>query len=371
VAILILALCGRPLAQAARRAGADVIVADLFGDVDTRSLAAWYRLPGDLGQGIQGDALLAWVRTLDEHLDGIVYGAGFETAPQLLGKLAEIAPVLGNTAENVATVKDPHGFAALLQDLALPHPEIARSPRPGAQWLRKRRGGSGGTHIDVALSAAPADAAHYVQAMTPGRPISALFVGNGSGARVLGVSVQWPAPTVLQPFRYGGCAGPVRLVPDLALAIERACGAITAATGLVGLNSLDMLLDGDRFTILEVNPRPGATLDLFDDREGPSLWEHHLRGVRGELPPAAATATTPRARAALVVYANLPRYVPASFEWGVGIADVPMPNSRISAGMPVCMVTVAGADAEAARAEAEQRATALLRRLPLLHQQSA
>jgi len=365
VAILILALCGRPLAQAARRAGADVIVADLFGDVDTRSLAPWYRLPGDLGRGIQGDALLEWMRTLDERLDGIVYGTGFETDPQLLGKLTQIAPVLGNTAETVAAVKDPHRFAALLQDLALSHPEIARSPRPGQQWLRKRRGGSGGTHIDVASPASPIDAAHYFQALMPGRPISALFVGNGTGARVLGMSVQWPAPAVMQPFRYGGCAGPVRLGPDLAVAIERACSAITAAAGLVGLNSLDMLLDGDRFTILEVNPRPGATLDLFDNREGPSLWEYNLLGVQGELPPPAATVT-PRARAALVVYADLPRYVPASFEWGVGIADVPSPNSRISAGMPVCTVQVAGADAEAARAGAEQRATALLRQLPLL-----
>lgn len=368
MAILILALCGRPLAQAARRVDADVIVADLFGDADTRSLAPWYRLPGDLGQGIQGDALLAWVRALDERLDGIVYGAGFETDPPLLGRLAQIAPLLGNTAETVAAVKDPHRFAALLRDLALPHPEIARSPRPGHQWLRKRRGGSGGTHIDVASSASPADAAHYFQAMTPGHPISALFVGNGTGARVLGISAQWPAPTAMQPFRYGGCAGPVRLVPDLARAIQRACGAITAAAGLVGLNSLDMLLDRDRFSILEVNPRPGATLDLFDDREGPSLWDCHLRGVRGELPP---PAPAPRARAALVVYADLPRYVPASFEWGVGIADVPVPNSRISEGMPVCTVKVAGADAETARAAAEQRAAALLQQLPLLRQQSA
>ena len=79
----------------------------------------------------------------------------------------------------------------------------------------------------------------------------------------------------------------------------------------------------------------------------------------------------PLARAALTVYADAPRYVPASFEWGIGIADIPKPNSRIGAGMPICTVKVAGANAAAARAAAEQRAAALLRQLPLLLQQSA
>ncbi len=368
---LIVALSGRALAQAAQRADADVIVADLFGDADTRSIAPWDRLPGTLEDGIDGAALLGWTSGLSEPIDGIVYGAGFEVNPDLLRTLARFASLIGNSPEVVAAIKDPLGFAELLRRLDLPHPEVAALPRPGTQWLRKRRGGSGGTHIEAAAGrSAPAGDAYYFQAMATGTPLSALFVANGRASRVIGLSAQWTAPTAARPYRYGGCAGPVHLAPRLAAEIESACGAITAATGLVGLNSLDMLVAGDAFTILEINPRPGATLDLFDDPRGPSLWDLHVSATRGEL-PVQALGDTSGARAAMVVYADQARYVPAAVTWESGIADIPLPESRISAGMPVCTVIATGPDAAAARGLAERRAAVLLSRLPPLLQQSA
>ena len=369
--ILTLAFSGRALAQAARRAGAEVVVADLFGDMDTRSLAPWYRLPGNLEEGIDGAELLALVRALSGRVDGIVYGAGFEADPALLGELARIAPVIGNPGAVVAAVKDPFRFAALLQRLGLQHPEVAASPQPSTPWLRKLRGGSGGTHIERATAASvAADGNDYFQAVAPGDPVSALFAANGRGARLIGLSAQWPAPTATRPFRYGGCAGPVALAPKLTAEIEAACHAIAGATGLVGLNSLDMLVAGDAFTILEVNPRPGATLDLFDDPSGPSLWECHVNAVRGEL-PAPIDASVSGARAAMVVYADETRHVPATFVWKSGIADIPAPGSRIPAGAPVCTVMAAGPDAGVARALAEERAAAVLARLSPLLQRSA
>jgi predicted ATP-grasp superfamily ATP-dependent carboligase len=371
MAILILALSGRALAQAARRAGADVIVADLFGDVDTRALAPWHPLSGSLDRGIDGDELLALACTLGERVEGIVYGAGFEADPTLLGELARIAPLIGNPAEVVATVKDPFSFADLLRRLGLPHPEVAAAPRPGASWLRKRRGGSGGTHIERTTAAmVAADGDRYFQAVAPGEPLSALFAANGRAACVIGLSAQWAAPTPTRPFRYGGCAGPVPVAQKLAAEIERACRAIAAATGLVGLNSLDMLVTGDAFTILEVNPRPGATLDVFDDLSGPSLWECHIKAARGELPTLAA-ASAACARAARVVYADQACHVPAGFIWDSGVADIPAPEGRISPGAPICTVMAEGPDAGAARALAEERAPMLLARLPPLLQRSA
>ncbi|HLJ21223.1 MAG TPA: ATP-grasp domain-containing protein [Stellaceae bacterium] len=371
MATLILAICGRRLAQSAKRAGADVIVADFFGDVDTRSLAPWYRLPGSLESGIDGEELLAWARSLPERPSGIVYGAGFEARPELLGELSRIAPLIGNPPEVVATIKDPFEFARLLQRLNLPHPEIASTPRPGIPWLRKRRGGSGGTHIEKATAlTTPAGSAHYFQVAAAGSPISALFVANGRASNVVGFSAQWTAPTPARPYRYGGCAGPVRLPPELVTEIEQACAAITEASGLVGLNSMDMLVADETFTVLEVNPRPGATLDVFDGPTGPSLWASHLAGVRGEL-PAPNAAHSPGARAATILYADKERYVPTGFQWGSGIADIPTPASRILEGMPICTVISAGPDADAARALAERRAATILDRLPVLLQQSA
>ena len=53
----------------------------------------------------------------------------------------------------------------------------------------------------------------YYQERVEGRAVSALFVGNGSDARVLGFSEQWTAPTPKSLWRYGGAVRPAALSP--------------------------------------------------------------------------------------------------------------------------------------------------------------
>jgi predicted ATP-grasp superfamily ATP-dependent carboligase len=362
VPILVAALSGRALAAAARRAGAEIVVADFFGDLDTRSLAPWMRLPGSLAAGIDRRRLRG---TASEAcpLAGIVYGAGFEHAPALLRDLATLAPLIGNAPETVAAAKDPFGFAAVLSRLGLPHPMVSDTSSPGGAFLRKRRGGTGGTHIRRADAQSVAGRSHYYQAFAAGRPFSALFAANGREARIVGLSRQWTAPTAAAPFRYGGCAGPVTLPPRLAHAIAESCTALTVSLGLVGLNSLDVLVEGDDFTILEINPRPGATIDIFDGATPDALlWEWHLRAVRGELPPA---PTTPQgdARAAAVLYAEAAITVQPAMPWEDWVADLPAPCSVIPAGAPICTVLADGPDAAAAEGLVRARSAALHRRL--------
>jgi predicted ATP-grasp superfamily ATP-dependent carboligase len=368
--ILVAALSGRALAAAARRAGADVIVADFFGDVDTRALGPWLRLPGTLSAGVAPEAVKSLAREISGRIDGIVYGAAFETAPELLRDLAALAPLIGNAPETVAAVKDPYGFAATLGRIGLPHPAVAPSPGPHGTWLRKQCGGSGGTHIRMAeLDAETAGPDHYYQAVAAGSPMSALFAANGRGARVIGRSAQWTDPAQGQLFRYGGCAGPVSVTRRQAKWIEEACEALAAAFGLVGLNSLDMLVEGDDITILEINPRPGTTLDIFDD--GPAwLWDMHCRSVRGELPTAIGIDARP-VRAATILYADRTRSVSADLAWEPWVADISAAGSRFAAGDPICTVLSTGPDLARARAQGRRRCDDLLRRLPELLPETA
>lgn len=364
MAILVAALSGRALAAAARRTGETVMVADLFGDEDTRALAPWTRLPGDLASGVRRDGLREIADALPGPVDGIVYGAGFEQAPDLLHELSRRAPLLGNPPEVVTAVKEPFSLAALLARLGLRHPAVAAAPPPGGDWLYKRRGGSGGGHIRPAgVAPTPADPRDYCQERKSGDSVSALFVANGSGARVLGFSRQWTAPTHAAPYRYGGCAGPMELPKRLANRIEEGCDALAAATGLVGVNSLDLLVAGGDFVVLEVNPRPGASLDVFD---GPDLqlWDLHRRAVAGALPTRKQALPSPGYRAAFVLYADRPRLVPPRLRWDDWIADRPAPSSVIPPDAPICTVLGEGADFAAARDLALRRADAILRSLP-------
>ena len=133
--VAIVALSGRALAAAARRAGERCCVVDCFADEDTRALAQrCIRIEGALSAGFTAASLRGALSGLD--VSGIVYGTGFEADPALLAVLAATAPVLGNPPEVVAAVKDPMRLAATLAALGLPHPETRLAPpeRPEG-WL--------------------------------------------------------------------------------------------------------------------------------------------------------------------------------------------------------------------------------------------
>jgi len=358
---LIVALSGRALAAAAAHAGERAIVLDLFGDCDTAEHAHACEALPRAPHGFARDAVLAAVARRADAVRGLVYGAGFEHDPALLDALSVRVPLLGNAPRSVAAAKDPLGFAALLTRLGLPHPPTTRAPPRGEGWLRKRIGGSGGWHIAPVDAAVP-EAGAYFQQRVAGHAVSAAFVADGRSARVLGFSEQWTAGDAAAMFRYGGCAGPLALPAALAAGIEAACDAIAAALGLVGLNSLDLLIDGERWHVIEVNPRPGASLDIFDGLCGASLWRMHLDGVAGRLPslPPAAPAGS---RAAGIVYASRRVVIPDKMDWPSWSADRGADGTIVDRGEPLCTVRAEAATTSAARARVEERGTRLLAQL--------
>jgi predicted ATP-grasp superfamily ATP-dependent carboligase len=354
-AVLIAAVSGRVLAEAARRDGYAPLVADLFGDADTAALAAAHAVvPGGLARGLRRRPLLAALDRLAEGRRpvGVVYGGGLDGRPGVIAALGRRYRLFGNDAATVARLKDPFAFAALCRDCGVPHPPIARRPDGEGAWLSKRAGGGGGAHVRPARG--PVRPPRYLQRRVAGRPVSALLLGDRRRAMVLGFSEQWTAPAPHAPFRYGGAARPAALTPAEAAALGEAAARIAAAVGLVGLNSADFLLRPDGFDLLEINPRPGASLDVFDRAP---LFALHLAACAGHL-PARPPAPGPAA-AAMVVYAPRALVVRERFAWPDWASDRERAGP-VPAAAPLCTVRAEGADAAAARAEAERRAARLL-----------
>jgi predicted ATP-grasp superfamily ATP-dependent carboligase len=359
-AVLIAAASGRALAQSARRGGYLPLVADFFADQDTAALAhAVVRIEHGLARGMGEQRLLAACDMLARARQpiGIVCGTGFEDRPQLLARLGERWRLLGNDPQTVARVKDPDAFAALCRDCDVPHPDtLAGPPRAPDGWLAKRTGGAGGSHIASASAQDLSGDGVYFQRATPGVPVSALFLADGQHAMALGFSTQWASPTARRRFRYGGAVRPAALAPALAAALAAALHRIMQAIPLVGLNSADFLVDGDEFRLLEINPRPGATLDVFEPAAG-SLFALHVAACEGQL-----TSTPPRfdgACAAAIVYAERDIAAPA-MQWPEWTADRPHPGTAINAGEPLCTVKAAGATAADAKARVDERLAMVL-----------
>lgn len=355
-AVLIAAISGRALAQSARRAGYLPLVTDFFGDQDTLQVAqAHVRLVDDLAQGIEADALVHALGTLSERRQvlGIVCGTGFEDRTALLERLGRRWRLFGNGAHTVAKSKDPELLSSMCAARGIPFPELSLAkPSVSADWLTKRRGGSGGAHIEPGSQPDCAGQKFYYQRRVPGMPISALFLADGERASILGFSAQWSSPTPRRPYRYGGAVQPATLSPRMADALRAAVHSLAAALSLVGLNSADFLIDDERFWLLEVNPRPGATLDIFEPPGG-SLFALHMAACARRLP--ASVAYPDGAKAAAIVYAerNIPS-VPA-LDWPDWTADRPRAASAIKAGEPLCSVYACSPVAAEARALANER----------------
>lgn len=359
--ILIAALSGRSLAAAARRAGYLPLVADIFGDADLRAIAGrWRRVAGDIASGLDRESLLAAAERLApagrRPLIGLVAGAGFEDRPRLLARLAQGRRLTGNPPEVLARIKDPAVFAARLARLGIPHPPVATSrPAIANDWLVRRAGASGGGHIRPANGETAPGPGHYYQKRAAGQPISALFLAADGRALSLGFSAQWRDGG---SFRFGGLARPADLTRDIEAELTRAVEAVAADFGLVGLNSADFLLRARDFDLLEVNPRPGASLDAFDTGAGVGLFTLHCEACDGLLPrgwrPAAG------ATAIAVVTARRRSRVPRGFTWPDWSADRPAAGVSVEVGAPVCTVLAGAETAARARALVEARAGRIL-----------
>ncbi len=384
-AILIAAFSGRAAAMAARRAGFVPLVADLFADEDTCAVAGAVRpVAGDLVGGFDEPALLLALSELAavgaKRPIGLVYGAGFEDRTALLGEIAARWPLIGNSPETVAAVKDPWRLAEMLSALDIPHPQIRVGAPAAPGWLAKRRGGAGGAHV---MARPGMRGSFYAQEAVSGRSVSALFLAGPGGARIVGFSEQWTAPAPGQPYRFGGAVAPADIPESLSTELTQAVRKVARTFGLKGLNSIDFIVGAQGWSLIEINPRLGATLDLFDlwepsdfnryswrdlaeegcDRDGcpatnagrslsqrergpeatipkPPLFAAHIAAARGE--PLSPVPSLTSARALQIVYAlaavdRMPRV-----SWPPGFADRPQPGTAIPAGSPVCTVLARG-----------------------------
>lgn len=338
----------------AKAAGYDVLALDIFADTDTASLAQQvFRLPYVDG-GFEPAGFEAALSAIagQHEVQGLVYGSGFERNSHLLSIASRYLPVLGNSADIVAKAKAVPDFSRLLDTLDIPYPpSTINMPVSIGGWLRKRIGGSGGTHVcRLQAGSIHCDGDYYQQELA-GTPVSVLFAADSKHACVVGYNRQEVSAWGDLPFRYGGLVTHASLPDDCRQVLQSAAEKLTAALQLRGLNSLDaILMPEGRTFVLELNPRLTASAGLY--RPHADLMCMHLDGCRGAQKQ---LQVEQQATAQLVVYAESDFTVPPDWPWPEWVADMPEADSSIMAGDPVCTVWARAESAETARTLARQR----------------
>jgi uncharacterized protein len=353
VKILVVAVSARMLAQLAVADGYEVIALDRFGDADLRAVA-----PGATARS--NDALVKFAE--DIATDAVVYGAGFENRPDLVARLARGRELLGTSPELLAAVRDPWLVGAAARAAGARAPETRSGgelPRPQQRaWLRKPARGGGGRGVRRWAGGRLAFT-EILQRWVSGVSCSAAAIGDGRHAALLGLTEQLHRSP---DFGWMGNVTPPRL-PDRELAelegqLRAVCDEVAARFGVRGAFGVDAVWDGRDAWVLEVNPRPPGSLELF----GPGSFEAHVRGARGLGVPTDAGPPAPRStKAKLVLFADRDLRAPDPGWWPAGLVhDVPRAGEEIERGSPVCTLI----SADVGVAELIERGAVLLSDLP-------
>lgn len=372
--ILLVGLTMRMLAELAVRAGYPVLALDYFGDADlqalcpSRSLLRDYNLPYSAAGLVNAAGDLA--------APAVVYSANLENYPVEVARLSQGRRLLGNGPETLTQVRDPVRLAAALYAGGFVFPETlwpgsGQAPDKTRSWLWKPFHSGGGHGIHLWREGRPPEDG-ILQERLAGMVGSAAFVANGREAVLLGLTEQ----LVGQPafgasgFHYCGNLAPPRLPPDELMALLAEARAIvshlTQAFGLWGVNGLDFIWQTGRVWTLEVNPRPSASLELFDLAYGLCVFEAHVQSFSGHLPHFGLEQALTNGPAAgkAIVYAPHDVTVGNTRDWAAeGIRDIPHPYEQIHRRQPVCTLLTTAATPAACLHQLLAQAAALKTRL--------
>jgi len=330
--LLIVASSGRMLAEAARKAGFQTLVLDLYADLDTRMHSVKVRRAPSLAV----EHVVPVLEDLIGHYDvgQVIYGSGLESHPETLDYLNQRFTVLGNTPAVFRSFQDKEGFFAALTELKIPFPKVSFAmPHSGQDWLSKPMQGQGGLGIRRHDPNYPVHEGVYWQKFQSGTPGSVLFLADTRDARVIGFNLQFTAKLEAGlEFAFSGLINHSTLSRSQKMLIFDWLTRCVRAFGLKGLNSLDYIQDGERVYALEINPRPSASMQLYGD-----LLMHHVEACQGRLPEA-----LPKQRGFAgfqVVYADKDLRVSDAFDWPEWTQDRPGSGAVCRPGQPVCSIT--------------------------------
>lgn len=339
------------LAQSARKAGYVPLVIDLFGDGDTREAAKDVIVIDSLEPAALSSACDRIIGR--NRICGVVYGSGLECYPQTLTLLAASFKLLGNTPDTFEKIQNKTQFFAILEQLNITFPEARFiAPDDAGKWLIKPFAGQGGQHIrhyreptspirstrPPGCKLAAHDQGFYWQRYVSGQPMSVLFLADGQNQRIIGFNREWSLPG---SFVFSGIVHDAEFPEGQRRLIENWLQKLVPVFKLKGLNSLDFIWDGKRCRVLEINPRPSASMAIYENDYTDGLLNEHLKCCRGQL-SRYTPQTNKTIQAYRIVYAERDMRITGNIDWPLWCMDRPYAACIIRAGRPICSIMAAG-----------------------------
>jgi predicted ATP-grasp superfamily ATP-dependent carboligase len=237
--------------------------------------------------------------------------------------------------------------------------------------------GAGGTGIRFWTPGdpPPQPRREYLQEFIEGQPCAAIYVGNGHGCWLVGVTQQLIGETWLgaAPFHYCGSIGPMLVTPALLQAFGCLGSLLTEGFGIRGLFGVDCVVrDGYPYPV-EVNPRYTASIEVLEYASGSAVLDRHCFMFEPELPEAPPGPVAAPVIGKAILFARDSLTFPADGPWMATLrqpgniwelpdfADIPAAGTPIPAGRPILTFFVRGDSVNACQDALQQRAAELNR----------
>jgi len=287
------------------------IAVDAFGDLDTRKYAKVRHLRKfiydmkELHRRIRDMAIR-------EEYDIAVYGGKFDEFPEMLSGFE----VAGNSAETVTKLRD--GKVEKVVGRYLKVPRHIQNPVIKCGAITKV--------ADVAIE------------RVHGKDISYTFISDGNDWREIGFA-KTESIIVRGAIFYRASIAPFNIEDEKRKKVESAVDKIVDIFGLKGINCIDMIDTEKDIYFLELNPRPSASLELFEKVCERSLLDMHIKGKIGTI-----KFKTNKKFGKYIVYSKNSCKIKNTrkllkFNW---IADIPYEGRNIKKGEPLFTVFATG-----------------------------
>lgn len=341
---LIVANSARLLAQSSKRVGFPPLVIDCFVDVDTQKIALETIKVADLSIAHVKEA----VSLLSKQycIAHIIYGSGLEKYQDTLKYLEQNFTIIGNSADVFATIQNKAYFFKKLKQHHITYPETSFQPPDNEDsWLIKPLSGEGG--IGIKRYTGESNACYW-QKYCAGTARSVLFIAKDFEYKIIGFHKQYVTQVDGYQFVFAGVINQPEINKDISQAITEILEKLVIEFSLKGINSLDFIENNNRCYVLEVNPRPSASLNLYDAGLLSEHIDSCINGYGALAPPEPyeAKASSPNNpslyRAYKILFAKTDITISSQTVWPSWVSDIPCEGSIINTGDPICSIIAGG-----------------------------
>ena len=328
----------RAAAQSALRAGFDVVGADLFADTDLDGVCPITKIEN------YSYGFADWLAAQD--VDAWMYTGALENYPDLVDQMARINPLWGVSGEALRRCRDPlvlqEAFAAF--GVALPETlPLDQAPTGEGAWLAKTYLHAAGVGV-WRYGEQPQGSHVHAQKFVEGEALAAVFAVSADNATLLGVTRQ-----LVESFGYRGSVGSVRLSDTLLSALQRIGECLRTPLRLRGFVGVDLIAADKGLSVIEINPRYTASVEVIERATGVSAVAAHAACfAEGRAPT--ATSRYDKQVGKRILYAAESIRVGETLADELlklnkagRVADVPRAGTAIGAGEPICTILVEAA----------------------------